>query len=66
MAFSVFVTIFKLHLFNYISIKQLLAEYKKEPNKNLSNQYVQLFIAPAKEYQQRYIATAGFTGKRIT
>lgn len=30
MAFSVFVTIFKLHLFNYISIKQLLAEYKKK------------------------------------
>jgi hypothetical protein len=30
MAFSVFVTIFKLHLFNYISIKQLLVEYKKK------------------------------------
>lgn len=30
MAFSVFTTIFKLHLFNYISIKQLLAEYKKK------------------------------------
>ncbi|MCZ2222515.1 MAG: IS4 family transposase [Chitinophagales bacterium] len=30
MAFSVFVTIFKLHLFNYISIKQLLTEYKKK------------------------------------
>lgn len=30
MAFSVFVTIFKLHLFNYISIKQLPSEYKKK------------------------------------
>lgn len=33
MAFSVFSTIFKLHLFNYISIKQLLAEYKKKKTK---------------------------------
>ena len=33
MAFSVFITIFKLHLFNYISIKQLLAEYKKKKTK---------------------------------
>lgn len=29
MAFSVFVTILKLHLFNYISIAQLLQQYKK-------------------------------------
>ena len=29
MAFSVFVTIFKLHFFNYISIKQLLTSCKK-------------------------------------
>ena len=34
MAFSVFVTIFKLHLFNYISIKQLLTEYKKKKSNN--------------------------------
>ena len=35
MAFSVFVTISKLHLFNYISIKQLLTEYKKKkPSKS--------------------------------
>jgi hypothetical protein len=41
MAFSVFVTIFKLHLFNYISIKQLLVEYKKKKHhKNHSNRYV--------------------------
>lgn len=33
MAFSVFVTVFKLHLLNYISIKQLLAEYKKKKAK---------------------------------
>lgn len=30
MAFSVFVTAIKLHLFNYISINQLLKEYKKK------------------------------------
>ena len=36
MAFSVFVTIFKLHLFNYISIKQLLTEYKKKKSKNVA------------------------------
>jgi Transposase DDE domain/Domain of unknown function (DUF4372) len=33
MAFSVFVTVIKLHLFNYISIKQLLMEYKKKKNR---------------------------------
>jgi len=30
MAFSVFVTVLRLHLFNYISIRQLLKEYKKK------------------------------------
>ena len=33
MAFSVFVTAIKLHLFNYISINQLLKEYKKKRNR---------------------------------
>ena len=36
MAFSVFVTIFKLHLSNYISIKQLLSEYKKKKHNKTS------------------------------
>ncbi len=38
MAFSVFITLFKLHLFNYINLKQLLTEYKKKkPTKIAQN-----------------------------
>lgn len=33
MAFSVFVTVVKLHLFNYISITQLLSQYKKKSSR---------------------------------
>ncbi len=36
MAFSVFVTIVKLHLFNYISLKNLFNEYKKKKPKTIA------------------------------
>jgi len=35
MAFSVFVTVIKLHLFNYINISQLLTQYKKKHKKEI-------------------------------
>ena len=42
MAFSGFVTVIKLHLFNYISVKALLTEYKK--NKPKTNLQTNLFM----------------------